>query len=71
MKGNKTKQNLMWVFVKLIDPAVIGIAAYSGFDFVIIDLEDGPHSIQSTQNLIRAAELTGITPVIRQDFGKN
>jgi len=52
-------------FVKITDPACIEIAAYSGFDFVIIDLEHGPHSVQEAQNLVRAAELTGITPIIR------
>ena len=71
MKENRMKQKLekgkvvYGPFVKLTDPATIEIAAYSGFDFVIIDLEHGPHSIQSAQNLVRAAELTGITPVIR------
>ncbi len=52
-------------FVKFTDPAAIEIAAYSGFDFVIIDLEHGPHSIKSAQNLVRAAERTGISPIIR------
>jgi 4-hydroxy-2-oxoheptanedioate aldolase len=71
MKENKMKQKLeegkvlYEPFVKLTDPAGVEIAAYSGFDFVIIDLEHGPHSIQSAQNLVRAAELGGITPVIR------
>jgi len=71
MKENKMKQKLeegkvlYGPFVKFTDPAAIEIAAYSGFDFVIIDLEHGPHSSQSAQNLVRAAELGGITPVIR------
>ncbi|MBE0478696.1 aldolase [Candidatus Aerophobetes bacterium] len=52
-------------FVKITDPATVEIAAYSGFDFVIIDLEHGPHSIEGAQNLIRAAELSDITPVVR------
>lgn len=71
MKENKMKQKLeegkvvYGPFVKFTDPAAIEIAAYSGFDFVIIDLEHGPHSNQSAQNLVRAAELGGITPVIR------
>ena len=71
MKENKVKQKLeegkvvYGPFVKLADSAAIEIAAHSGFDFVIIDLEHGPHSIQSAQNLVRAAELGGITSVIR------
>ena len=52
-------------FCKIQDPAIIEIAALSGFDFVIIDMEHGPYSIESTQNMIRAAEARGITPVVR------
>ena len=52
-------------FCKIQDPAIVEIAALSNFDFVIIDMEHGPYSIESTQNLIRAAEAKGITPVVR------
>ncbi|TNJ42387.1 aldolase [Tamlana fucoidanivorans] len=52
-------------FCKMQDPAIVEIAAYSGFDFVIIDMEHGPYSIESVQNMIRAAEARGITPVVR------
>lgn len=52
-------------FMKFSDPAAVEIAGYAGFDFVIVDLEHGPLSIQRAQDLVRAAELVGITPVIR------
>jgi 4-hydroxy-2-oxoheptanedioate aldolase len=52
-------------FCKIQDPAIVEIAALSGFDFVIIDMEHGPFSIESAQNMIRAAEARGITTVIR------
>jgi len=52
-------------FVKIIDPAVIEILGYAGFDFVVIDGEHGPISTESTQNLVRAAESVNITPIIR------
>jgi 4-hydroxy-2-oxoheptanedioate aldolase len=52
-------------FCKIQDPAIVEIAALSGFDFVIIDMEHGPFSVESAQNMIRAAEARGITPVIR------
>lgn len=52
-------------FMKITDPAVAEIAGYAGLDFVIIDLEHGPGNIQTAQNLIRAAERSDITPVIR------
>jgi 4-hydroxy-2-oxoheptanedioate aldolase len=52
-------------FLKLVDPAVVEIMGFAGFDFVIIDQEHGPISMESTQNMIRAAESVNITPIIR------
>lgn len=58
-------QTMYGPFCKIQDPAIVEIAALSGFDFVIIDMEHGPYSIESAQNMIRAAEARGITPVVR------
>ena len=52
-------------FLKFTDPAVVEIMGFAGFDFVIIDAEHGPISMQNAQNTIRAAETANITPVIR------
>ncbi len=52
-------------FMKFTDPAAVEIAGFAGFDFVIIDTEHGPISIETAQNLIRASEVAGITPIIR------
>ena len=52
-------------FLKFTDPAVVEIMGFAGFDFVIIDAEHGPISIEAAQNLIRAAESVNITPIIR------
>lgn len=64
---NKLKegQTVFGPFCKLQEPAIVEIAAYSGFDFVIIDMEHGPFSVESVQNMVRAAEAKGITPVVR------
>lgn len=70
-KVNKLKEMLnkgntvVGPFVKLTSPAVIEILGNAGFDFVIIDKEHGPISTETAENLIRAAELVGITPIIR------
>ena len=37
----------------------------AGLDFVVIDTEHGPFSVQDTMDYIRAAETGGITPVVR------
>lgn len=71
MKKNKLKRRLekgevvIGPFMKFTDPAVVEIFGFAGFDFVIIDTEHGPISIETAQNLIRAAEVIGITPIIR------
>jgi 4-hydroxy-2-oxoheptanedioate aldolase len=52
-------------FMKFTDPAAVEIMGFAGFDFVIIDAEHGPISIETAQNLIRAAEAVNITPIIR------
>lgn len=51
--------------MKSIDPAFIEIAGYSGFDFVILDMEHGPAGFPELQNLIRAAVLSNIVPIVR------
>jgi 4-hydroxy-2-oxoheptanedioate aldolase len=52
-------------FMKSSDPALVEIAGHAGFDFVILDMEHGPVGLQQMQNLIRAAETSGVIPVIR------
>jgi len=52
-------------FLKLADPAVVEAFALAGFDHVVIDREHGPLSVESVQNLVRAAELRGIVPFVR------
>ena len=58
-------------FLKISDPAVVEIAALAGFDFVIIDREHGPISIENTQDMIRAAEVRGITAIVRVPKNEN
>ena len=56
-------------FAKTSDPAIIEIIGYSGFDFVIIDLEHGPNSVETAQNLIRAAQIGKVFPIVRVKEG--
>ena len=71
MFNNKLKQKLLQggtaigIFITCDVPDLVEIAGISGFDFVIIDTEHGPLSVEATQDLIRAAELRGITPITR------
>lgn len=55
-------------FVRLTTPQAVEIFGHAGFDFCIIDMEHGPHSFETAENLIRAAENTGMIPIIRTSF---
>ena len=59
------QEPVIGIFSKTTDPAFIECSGYAGFDFVIIDMEHGPATLESVQNLIRAAQLTGILPLVR------
>lgn len=59
------KEVVIGPFSKTSDPSMIEAMGFAGFDFVILDLEHGPNSINQAQNLIRAAEISGIFPIIR------
>jgi len=61
----KEGKNVFGPFMKFTDPAAVEIMGLAGFDFVIIDAEHGPISMQSAQNMIRAAETANITSIIR------
>jgi len=52
-------------FVLCNAPDLVEIIGLSGFDFVVIDNEHSPLGHESSQHLIRAAELRGLTPIVR------
>ena len=67
---NKFKEKLngegvIGVFSKTCDPGFIEAMGFGGADYVIIDLEHGPNSVQTVQNLIRGAQVAGIMPIVR------
>ncbi len=53
------------LFINTHSPDLVEIAGLAGFDFCIIDTEHGPGDAESIQHMIRAAELRGMTPVVR------
>ena len=56
---------VLGAFAKTSDPAFIEAMGYAGFDFVIIDLEHGPNSVQTVGDLVRGAECGGTIPIVR------
>ena len=61
----KSMNHLIGTFVQIPSPAVVEIAGYAGFDFVIIDLEHGPFGIETAADMVRAATVSNTTPIIR------
>ena len=60
-----SQRTVLGTFSKSQDPAFIEIIGQAGFDFVVLDLEHGPNTVLSLQNLIRAAEVTNLFPIVR------
>lgn len=60
-----SKGMVLGPFCKLTDPSVYEALGLAGFDFAIIDMEHGPISYETAQELIRACELAGVCPVVR------
>ena len=59
-------------FMKTGDPMFVEAVGNTGFDFVILDMEHGPVSLESQQNNMRAAALTNVLPIIRvKDMAEN
>ncbi|MCL2159022.1 MAG: aldolase/citrate lyase family protein, partial [Oscillospiraceae bacterium] len=67
----KLATGVLGIFSKTSDPAFVEAAGYAGLDFIVIDLEHGPVTIQTAQNLIRAAQVAEIFPIIRAKEGES
>ncbi|MGI5256483.1 HpcH/HpaI aldolase family protein [Streptomyces angustmyceticus] len=53
------------LFSTLPEPAMVEMIGCAGYDFVILDTEHTLVDPQRLENLIRAAETTGLTPFVR------
>lgn len=60
---------VLGTFVKVNAPALVETIGLAGFDFVIIDTEHGCFTHEQVENLIRAAEVTGMSAVVRTPDG--
>lgn len=61
----KSGKALLGPFLNFCHPGVIEIAGLAGFDFAIIDNEHGEIGLENAVNMVRAAKLAGISPVVR------
>jgi 4-hydroxy-2-oxoheptanedioate aldolase len=58
-------QTVVGSFVYIPSSKFTEIVGFLGFDFVVIDMEHGPVDTVFAEDMVRAAELTGATPIIR------
>ena len=71
MRTNTTKAKLAEgkvVFGAIISrcaPDLVELFGAIGYDFVMIDCEHGPMSLDEVEHMVRAAEVFGITPITR------
>jgi len=68
---NRTKQiintggSAFGTFATLGEPGFVEMIGYSGLDFVVIDTEHSGNTMEQVGNMVRAAELSGTTPIVR------
>lgn len=71
MRENQLKRKLqagetvIGPFMNCSYPAFIEIVGLAGFDFAIIDLEHGPLTVETAEDLCRAGQNAGLSPIVR------
>lgn len=71
MRHNSTKEKLKngetvyGCFVRYPNAALIEVLGYCGWDFVVFDGEHGTIEPGDCEQMVRAAELQGVTPIVR------
>lgn len=53
------------VAIHLRDPAIVELVGLAGFDAAFIDMENSTLELGAVEELIRAAEVAGIAPIVR------
>ena len=52
-------------FLEIPSPQLVELLGLAGFDFVVIDREHGSIDLERCEDLIRAANVSGICPMVR------
>lgn len=58
-------ENVVGTFAKITDPSAVEILGILGFDFFVLDNEHVAISREAMVNILRAAELSQIVPIVR------
>ena len=71
MRENTLKQKLeagkavLGVMITFPSPPVVEMLGYLGFDWILIDNEHGTITVENSEDLIRAGEISGVAPIVR------
>lgn len=71
MRTNTTKAKLkagetvFGCFVRYPDASLVEVLGYQGWDFIVFDGEHGTLEPRDCENMVRAAELRDVTPIVR------
>ena len=71
MKKNKLKEKIkknqpvFGMFASIPHPIMVELIGHAEFDFVIIDYEHTSTNMETIEDMVRAAESVGITPLVR------
>lgn len=71
MQTNTAKQKLQagetlyGCFIRYPEPGLVEVMGYQGWDFITFDAEHGTIEPRDCENMTRAAELRGVTPLVR------
>ncbi|MFI5959480.1 HpcH/HpaI aldolase/citrate lyase family protein [Cryptosporangium sp. NPDC051539] len=61
----RTKPLVLGTWVKIPAMEIMELVALAGFDFVVIDLEHSPISVETAYRLIGTGLQTGVAPIVR------
>lgn len=64
-KRLKAREPLLGAFCPAPSPELVEVAAFAGFDFVVVDAEHGPIGIGDILHMIRAGHSAGIAVMVR------
>ena len=63
--AHKEGRMAMGTWVQVASPEIVEVVGYQGYDYVIIDMEHGHFGMDTATAMIRAADATGVTPIVR------
>jgi len=65
LKEQLHQRSCLGIFSKTLDSALVEATGLAGLEFIILDTEHGPASLETLHQHVRAAQVGGLAPIIR------